>query len=139
MKNLILSLILLIGTEAMASKFTTVPILTACDMSTTSCISKGIDLNQLNLASMQAYYTGSPVGTLKVQVSTDNVPVGLGSDPASNVTHWTDYTGSSVAISAAGNELYNMSFIGYRWARLIYTKTSGTGSISAVLTGKGYM
>lgn len=138
MRNYILAFLMLMSCEVFASKFTTTPILTACDMSTTSCVSKGVDLNQLNLASMQAVYTGSPTGTLKVQVSTDNVPVGLGSNPGSNVVNWTDYTGSSVSISAAGNTLYNMSFVGYRWARLVYTKGSGTGSISATLTGKGY-
>lgn len=129
MKNIVcILLISALSYVAYASKFTTVPILSACDMSTASCTSIGVDLNQLNLLAMQAVYTGAPVGTLKVQVSNDNVVVGLGADPASNVVNWTDYTGSSVAISAAGNTLYNMTFAGYRWARIVYTKTSGTGS-----------
>lgn len=132
MKKYILAFLMLMSCEVFASKFTTVTILSACDMSTTACTATGVDLNQLNLASMQAVYTGSPVGTLKVQVSNDNVP------HQNQVTHWTDYTGSSVAISAAGNTLYNMSFVGYRWARLVYTKTSGTGSITATMSGKGY-
>lgn len=128
---------LLLPLQLFASKFATAPIITNGNMALSSVTSVGVDLNQINLSSMQAYWTGSPVGSLKVQVSTDNVPLGLGADPASNVVHWTDYTGSSVAISAAGDQLYNMTFVGYRWARLVYTKTSGAGTINATYNGKG--
>lgn len=117
-------------------RFTPVKIETACDMSTATCTSIGTDINQLSQYTIQAVYTGSPVGTFTLQVSTDQVPTGVGADPASNVVNWTTYTGSSQAISAAGNFVWNVFPAGYHWVRLLYTKTSGTGSLSAEFNGK---
>lgn len=138
MRKLLLTLAVLF-TPFMAhpSAFMVTQIISACDMSGASCISSGIDLQQIGTLSLQAVYTGAPVGTLKVQVSADNVQPSQTANPTANVVNWTDYTGSSVAISAAGNTLYNMTFAGYRWARLVYTKTSGTGTINATANGKG--
>lgn len=97
----------------------------------------GVDLQQLNLNSIQAVFTGSPVGTLSIQVSNDNVAVAAGANPAANVVNWSDYTGSSSAVSGAGNLTYNLTFAGYRWVRLVYTRSSGTGTLNATFTGKG--
>lgn len=84
--------------------------------------------------SVQAVFTGSPVGTLKLQTCDDNV-----SDPTTiPSSHWVDYTGSSSAVSAAGNFSWHLTDGGYRWVRMVYIKTSGTGSLSAEFTRKGY-
>lgn len=113
-------------------------IISAGDMSQATVVSNGIDMNQIALASIQAVYTGAPVGTLTLEISNDIVAI----DPTvanqgAAVTNWSTYTGSSLAISAAGNFTYNLSDIGYRWIRVKYTKTSGTGTINATLSAKG--
>lgn len=118
-------------------KFTEKQIVTSGDMSAATVNSIGINLQQLSTWCIQAVFTGSPSGTFKIQVSCDMVVVGTGADPASNVVNWTDYTGSSQVISAAGNFLWDTSDAGYQWVRLVYTKTSGTGSLNAVFNGKG--
>lgn len=120
-----------------AMRFVPTQIVTAGNMSSATITSIGIDLNQLDLDSIQAVWTGSPVGTLKIQVSNDIVAVAPGANPAANVTHWSDYTGSSTAVSGAGDITYNMTFVGYRWVQLVYTKTSGSGTLNATFSGKG--
>jgi hypothetical protein len=93
--------------------------------------STGVDLQGLTEYSIQAVYSGSPTGTLKLQISNDLV------SDASLVTNWTDYTGSSVAISAAGNTMYKIDRSGERWARLVYTFSSGSGTLNVVLSAQG--
>lgn len=130
--KILLIISIFIGYSAWGAKYTPVKILTNGDMSQASLQSTAIDLNQLDLTSIQAIWTGgSASGTLKIQVSNDMV------DLASQVTHWTDYTGSDETVSGAGDVLWNMSFVGYRWVRMVYTRTSGSGSLNATFVGKG--
>lgn len=75
--------------------------------------------------SVQAVYTGAPVGTLKLQASLDQVT-------------WIDVADSSQSIAAAGSFLWNVSDVQYPWTRLIYTKTSGTGTLNAQLFYRGF-
>lgn len=106
-------------------------IITSCDMSTTSCGSLAIDAKYLDNVSVQAIFTGSPVGALSVQVSNDTTTA------QANVGTWTDYSGMAYTISAAGDIVFNMSNVGSRWIRLVYYKTSGTGTLNAYVSGKG--
>lgn len=125
------------GFYANALRYSTSPIITAGSMGA-STNSIGIDLNQILNCSIQAVWTGTPTGTLKIQVSNDNVPYGTSSNPSANVVNWTDYTGSSQSLSgSAGNFVWNMLDSGYRWIRLVYTRSSGTGTINAAIVGKG--
>ena len=119
-------------------RFEPVTILSAGDMSTATLTSTGIDMNQIVLASIQAVYTGAPVGTLILEVSNDIIKINpTVANQSANVVTWTTYTGSSVSVSAAGDFVWNLTDIGYRWLRMKYTKTSGTGSLTAVFSGKG--
>lgn len=122
--------------SARANKFVPVKTLVACDMSLASCTSIGLDINQLTSYAVQAVFTGAPVGTLTLEISSDDVLVVPGTNPAANVTHWTTYTGSSQAVAAAGSFMWNVFPAGYRWMRMVYTKTSGTGSLSSTFNGK---
>ncbi len=110
----------------------------------------GIDLQQEWIYSVQANYSGvnaasvAGAGTMKLQVSNDNVPVvpsgPSGTDPAINVKNWTDYTGSLASTSSvAGSSsfLWNVLYPGYRWVRLSYVSASGSGILSANFFGKG--
>lgn len=117
-------------------KFVPCQIVTNGNMAST-INSLGVDLNQIPLFSIQAVFTGSPVGTLKLQISNDIVnPISTGQQ-AAEVVNWTDYTGSSTAVSGAGNFVWNCLESGYRWVRLVYTPASGTGTLNATLSGKG--
>ena len=118
-------------------RFAPVRLLTNGDMSG-NLTSSGVNLNQVFMFSIQAVFTGAPVGSLKLQISNDDVPVGAaGQDPAVNVANWVDYTGSASAVASAGNFMWIVSEGGYQWVRVVYTFTSGTGSLNIVYNGKG--
>ena len=109
-----------------------------------SLTSKGIHMNVSNNVSIingavQAVFSGSPAGTIKLQISCDNVAENLtvGQDPASNVVNWADYSGSPQVISGAGIFIWNFFNPGYRWLRVVWTPTSGTGSLTAIIVVKG--
>lgn len=120
-----------------------VPIYVNQDM-TGSSKSIGIDINQEFAWSIQAVWTGAPVGTLTIEVSNDIVPVApsstnpVGPNPAANVVNWSTYTGSSVVVSGtSGNWMYISQLGPYRWVRLSYAATSGSGTLNATFFGKG--
>lgn len=82
--------------------------------------------------SVQLVFTGSPVGTFSLQCSNDpGMPDGGQTPQARSVTNWTVITGSSQAISAAGNIVWNVENAGYNWVRVHYVVTSGTGSLTS--------
>lgn len=82
--------------------------------------------------SIQLIFTGAPVGTFKLQASNDpGMPDGGQTPQAANVTNWTDITGSPQAISAAGNIMWNVENAGYTFVRVVYTVTSGTGTLTS--------
>lgn len=95
-----------------------------------------ISLDQVYGYSVQAVFTGSPNGTLKLQCSDDpgsaeRAPLGSG------VTNWTDITGATFSITGAGDATFNVNLAFYKWARLVYTRTSGSGSLTARCNTKG--
>lgn len=104
-------------------------LISAGDMSG-NVTSDAIDYLSYPLGSIQAVFTGAPVGTFVIQTSGDST-----NTPAS-VVNWTDYASSTLAISAAGNTEWILTGIGYRWVRLKYTRTSGTGTLNATWTRK---
>lgn len=82
--------------------------------------------------SIQLVFTGTPVGAFKLQASDDpGNPNGGQLPQALNVTHWSDVSGSSQSISAAGNLLYDIANCGYNFVRVVYTSTSGAGSLTS--------
>jgi hypothetical protein len=129
--KILIFILMFFSAPVWALKFTQFQIVTAGDMSTASILSPGTELRDVPLASIHAIWTGSPVGTLIVQISGDMVA------DQSLVTNWSDFSGSSIAINGASDVMYNMPNAGYRWARLKYTKTSGTGTLNAILSAKG--
>lgn len=106
--------------------------LSSTDMSG-SITGTAIYLGHICNYSIQLVFTGSPSGTFKLQCSNDAgnpngaVPPSL----SSGVTNWTDIAGSSQVISAAGDITYQVENAGYAWVRVVYTFTSGTGTITS--------
>ncbi len=103
------------------------------DLSQTACTSQGFNLSHIANFAFQAVTTGAPVGVFKVQVSCDAGQPSAASEAqqVATVTNWSDLPNATVAVSASGTHLINVVDAGYNWARIVYTKTSGTGAISS--------
>lgn len=111
--------------------------------------SSGIDLQQEWIFSMQAIWSSvgsgsvSGLGTIKLQISNDNVPprpISQNSDPSAQVQNWTDYSGSLNSTSATGGTssfVWNVTYPGYRWVRMAYVAASGSGIMTVNYFGKG--
>lgn len=83
---------------------------------------------------------GTPAGTFKLQVSNDPGRESKGGAAnVTEVTNWTDYTGSSQAITTDGDHAWNLANIGYKWARVVYTRTSGSATLTGRVNGKGWV
>jgi hypothetical protein len=78
---------------------------------------------------LMAAWTGSPVGSLKIQTCND--PNNLTNIPP------LDYPGSSYAVNGAGNWGWDITDIHSAYVRLYYTHTSGAGNLWANYTAKG--
>lgn len=101
--------------------------------------SRGIFMNQIINASVQAIWTGAgALGTIKLQVSNDNVQVAQGTDPGANVVNWSDYSGTDQDVAGAGSFFWNLSDVGYQWLRIKFVKTGGSaGTLNSTVCVKG--
>lgn len=83
---------------------------------------------------IQVAFTGSPNGSFKLQVSNDagRPEAAHEEDRNFGITHWTDMADSNQAIVAAGDHSYEVQAAGHRWVRLVWTPTSGTGTITSI-------
>jgi hypothetical protein len=100
------------------------------DMSS-SFASPPIMLDQVVGYSFQAVFTGSPVGTFKIQCSNDDVKL------ASQVSNWSDIASSSKSIATAGDIFWNIDNAFYKWTRLVYTAAVGSGTCNVSFVSKG--
>jgi hypothetical protein len=103
-------------------------IITAGVMTGTSVInSTAVNISGVLGYSIQAIWTAgsTPVGVLKLQGSNDN-------------SNWSDISGATSNVSGnTGNSVFNASGVYYNYVRLVYTNTSGTGTLDASLVTKG--
>lgn len=84
---------------------------------------------QFSTGSVQAVWTGTPTGDFTIEVSNDA--------PNTTPSNWTELPDSTQAAGgAAGSHVWYLDHIGYTHIRLVYTSTSGTGSVTARFTGK---
>lgn len=97
-------------------------LLSSGDMSA-SITTNSQNLIQMAIACVQAIYSGSPNGSLQLQISNDNLV-------------WSNYL-TPATITTSGNSVWNIEFVGFQWLRAVYTKSSGTGSLSISVSGKG--
>lgn len=111
-------------------------IVTAGDMSG-NITSEAIDVGFYDKIAIQAIYTGAPDGDLKLQVSNKFVS----STGCAGIADadWTDYAGSTVTITTADSTMFNVSNISYKCLRAVYTFSSGTGVLNAILSTKDYL
>ncbi len=85
-----------------------------------------IPLNHIYGFSIQVVWSGgTAIGAFTVQASNDITNVGA------NVLNWETVANSSIAASGSGSAFYNYNGAFYKWFRIVYTYTSGTGTITA--------
>lgn len=117
---------LLLSLYVSGANFSLWTILSACDMSAATCTSSNVNLETLKGVGLQAVWTGSPTGTIKLQGSNDNAT-------------FTDISNTSQATGgAASSYIWNLIDQHYRFVRLLYTKSSGTGALTITALSKGY-
>lgn len=96
----------------------------ATDMSVT-INGPALILEQSQDFSIQAKWTGTPTGSFKLQCS---------NDVEATVTDWEDIPGSTLAVAgAAGTQVWNYTGAPFRWVRIVYTATSGSGTLTKCL------
>jgi hypothetical protein len=110
-------------------RYINVPVITAGDASG-NLTSSVIDASYLMLASVAVTSTSTAVGTVKLQASNDA--------PNTTPSIWTDIPSATAAISAAGTVLIPKTDIAYEYIRVVYTSTSGSGTLTARLKGTGF-
>lgn len=99
--------------------------------------STAVNADQYGLVDIQAVWTGSPVGNLYIETSND-VGTTLPDGSHGGLVNWTTYTGSSQAAGgAAGDFAWHIWATGFKWIRLSYTFTSGSGTLNARVNQKG--
>lgn len=100
-----------------------IPIVTNGDMS--SDITSDItDLSKVDGYAVYAKWTGTPQGSIKLQVSVDGI-------------NYVDLDGSSTVVNNAGEALWEVTTAFYDKVRLVYTSSSSTGTLNAQINGKG--
>lgn len=112
-------------------------------MATATLTSAVTIIKQLSMVSYALSWSGtSPVGTAEVQVSNDYSQNSDGS--VKNAGTWTSLTlsvsgspSTTIAISGnTGTAFIDVDLVAAYAVRLLYTKTSGTGVLQAVIAGK---
>ena len=105
------------------------PVTIGTDMSG-NLASTPIRLDQHYGFTIQLAWTGTPVGNFTLEASNDNGSIEP-NNTIDNVTHWTTIANSSSAAGgAASNLMYNVNLAFYRWVRVVYTATSGSGTLT---------
>lgn len=111
------------------------------DMSQSSVVTEKFSVAHMVTGAIHAVWTGggSPTGTFKLQVSNDEAADGTqgGKPGTGTVTTWTDYSGSSYAITTDGDYMWMLANMGFKWVRLVYTRVSGTGGLVVRAHAKG--
>lgn len=86
---------------------------------------------QDNLVYQINVLTGTPVGVLNVETSSDYNPI------TSNTGNWTAI-GSTFqsTVNGTGTGVFDINQLGPVWVRLKYTRTSGTGTMDVYVSAK---
>lgn len=99
----------------------------------TNYTSPPISLDQQWGLSIQALWTGAPVGAFKLQTSLNYQPGGPMSRAPANAGTWDDYPGSSQNSSGANSCSWDITTTASRWIRVFYAAASGSGTLSQLL------
>jgi hypothetical protein len=98
----------------------------------TSVNSQVFDISHIYVLSIHGKSTGVGAnGSYKLQVSNQDVAYG------SLVTDWVDYPSITQTIAGTASYYQTVDAVGARWARLVFTTASGTGTLSVWIMAKG--
>lgn len=114
-------------------KFQTV---TNGSMAAASITSAVTNIQFMDNIGIQFNFTGTPTGTFQVQVSADYAQDEFGN--VTNAGNWIPIVlnPAPVASGAAAQIYIDINQLSAPWIREVYTKTSGTGTLQAFITGK---
>jgi len=87
-------------------------------------VSETVDLSKIDGYAIYASWTGSPVGSIKIRT-------------AVNDSNFVDYPGSSTSVNGAGEALWEITTAFYDRVQVVYTRTSGSGTLNIQINGKG--
>lgn len=101
--------------------------------STTSVIT---NIKMISICSYSLSWTGTPTGEFTVEVCNDYVPAD--SKIPAQTGNWVTIPLSEqvLANGDSGSAYIDIDTIGCTWIRLRYTRSSGTGSVTAFIGGK---
>jgi len=80
--------------------------------------------------------TGSLAGTLTLQACNNPFTDNVNMTPDPNAL-WVDITGSAIAVSGVGTQFWNVDAANYSAYRVKWTRTTGTGTLTAYNLIKG--
>lgn len=85
---------------------------------------------------IQLVFTGSPVGTFTVEISADHAQ-----DQNGNVSvagNWVAIDLDPVPVAAGSADVIaiNIDLMSFPWMRVVYTRTSGTGTLNGYICAK---
>lgn len=103
----------------------------------TSITSPIVEVRNQDNVGIQMHWTGTPVGTFAFQVSMDHQQ-----DMEGNVTvagNWiTIPVSPAITASGSADDAYvDINQVSAMYFRLVYTRTSGTGTLDAYVAAKG--
>ena len=99
------------------------------DVGSASFVSVPYDLGDLSVYAMQVVFSGGGsnlVGVLTLEASADSSPA----------TNFVTVTGSSQAVAASASHTWNVQGAGYRYIRVRWVFTSGTGNAVVSICAK---
>lgn len=97
-------------------------VLNAVDL-TSSHTSNILEIGEVGGYAVQSIFTGSPIGTLEVK--------------GSNTLNLSDFiTVDTYAVTSDGKRMLNVERAHYSYIIVVYTKTSGTGNLTCIVSAK---
>lgn len=111
-----------------------VTIISGGDMSSSITSKVTNILNQDNV-SIELSWTGTPNGSFAIQGSLTHAEQ---NGNVTNVGTWTPITlpAAVVAVGSAGSALLDLNQLSFPWIRVVYTASSGSGSLTYSISGK---
>lgn len=113
-----------------------VHIISAVSMGAT-ITSNAVEIKLQDNIGVQLIWTGTPTGDFSIQVSNNHLEDINGNIKVAG--NWTAITLSPTvpAEGASGDAYINITEIAAPYIRIVYTRTSGTGTLDAYVVGKG--
>jgi hypothetical protein len=88
-------------------------------------------LNMFDIYTIQAIWTGTVAGSIMLQASCDIC------EQDQDVVNWSTISDSGATVSNAGDILWNVDAAAYKWVRVFFDFTSGSGILNVRFNGKG--